>query len=313
VVAVSLLSGPPDGTHQIIWDAAAEVYRLMGRVDFGDPAGSGEIRGVGSYVNPDIQADPKDWSVVREWKFDREGADEWQRRQAYAMTDWVYEGIHFGLLTVYEWPLDFSEGTETDLETRHERDVLNFYLATSRDGVNWDLSWVYAGTPLVPRGGDGAWDKDGVFATAGNIVTHNDQHWIYYAGMNERHGSADTWAPDRDGAIGGATLRLDGFTGLAAGAATGSVTTKQFLLAGRQLLLNLDANQGQVRAEMLDASGQPIAGFTAAESIAMEGVDDLRLTPRWQNQPDLSALQGQVVQLRLTMSNATWYSFQVVA
>jgi hypothetical protein len=64
---------------------------------------------------------------------------------------------------------------------------------------------------------------------------------------------------------------------------------------------------------MLDATGQPIAGFTAADAIPIAAVDGVRIVPQWQNQADLSALEGQVVQLRLTMSNATWYAFQVRA
>ena len=58
---------------------------------------------------------------------------------------------------------------------------------------------------LIPRGADGSFDKDCVRPPA-NIITHNDEHWIYYAGMDERH-----YSVGRHLNIGLAKLRLDGF------------------------------------------------------------------------------------------------------
>ena len=114
-------------------------------------------------------------------------------------------------MSVYEWPGDTSEGP-TDLKKRHERDVMNYYLATSRDGDAWDLQWIYASQPIVRRGGAGAFDKD-LITPASTIVTHNDRHWLYYGGANERHGTPKVVFP-RKHAIGVATLRLDGFISL---------------------------------------------------------------------------------------------------
>ena len=34
---------------------------------------------------PDVKADPTDWTMVRSWKFDREGASERWRRQIYGV------------------------------------------------------------------------------------------------------------------------------------------------------------------------------------------------------------------------------------
>ena len=35
---------------------------------------------------------------------------------------------------------------------RRRRDALNVYLATSRDGLHYDLGWIGRGAPLVPPG-----------------------------------------------------------------------------------------------------------------------------------------------------------------
>ena len=103
-------------------------------------------------TNPNVVANPTEWQIVRQWHFNRQGEDEYLRRQIYSMTVWIHEGVYFGLMSVYEYPGDISEGRETDLWRHHERDVMNFYIATSRDCDDWDLTWVYAGQPIVPRG-----------------------------------------------------------------------------------------------------------------------------------------------------------------
>jgi len=146
------------------------------------------------------------------------------------MTDWGYQGVHFGLMSVLEHPTDVSEGVETDHVTRHERSIENYYISTSRDGVSWNFHWVYAGQPLVPRGPARGWDKDMIFPTS-CVITHRDKHWIYYGGNNERHGTAEkgVWFV-RQGGIGLAWLRVDGFVALEADRQGGTVITKPFKL-----------------------------------------------------------------------------------
>ena len=67
------------------------------------------------------------------------------------MTCWIYEGIYFGLMDVYTMDeKDFFDGF--DYEMRHEKDIMDFYFGVSRDGRNFDKSWIHARKPLVPRG-----------------------------------------------------------------------------------------------------------------------------------------------------------------
>jgi hypothetical protein len=220
--------------------------------------------------------------------------------------------VHFGLMAVLEYPTDVTEGTETDQVTRHERSIENYYFATSRDGVGWDLHWVYAGQPLVPRGPAGAWDKDMIFPVT-NIVTHDDRHWIYYGGNNERHGCAekDIWF-GRQGSIGLAHLRLDGFAALEAGDTEGTLTTHPFVLAGKHLELNVVAKDGgTVGVELLDADGQAIPGFSGDDAITASDVDDVRFRPAWSNQRNLAPLVGGTVRLRIGLHHARLYAFQL--
>ena len=292
-----------DTANQIIWDEEAQVYRLFTRTDYGTWGGEGEIRGTRSMTNPDVKADPTNWTIVREWKFDREGPEEWKRRQVYALTDWIYHGVHFASVLVFEWPNDMSEGS-VDYYKRHERNILEFYIATSRDADSWDLTWVYAGKPMVPRGPDGAWDKDFIIP-ASEIVTHNDKHWLYYGGSNERHG-----VPRTMNGIGVATLRLDGFVCLEAKDELGTVVTKPFMLEGENFQVNVKGSEFLV--EVLDRDGEPIPGFSAKEAAEYKGIDELRLKPKWTNDSHLSKLKGRIIRLKFHLKNARLYSFQVM-
>lgn len=164
---------------------------------------------------------------------------------------------------------------------------------------------MYAAQPLIPRGPDGSFDKDLLFP-ASEIVTHADQHWLYYAGATERHNIE----PRKHG-IGLAKLRLDGFVGLTAGAESGRVTTRPFKLDGSQLEVNVDARGGEVLVEVLNANSQPIPGFAGEAAMKEENVDGVRWQPRWKGKKNLASLAGQTVCLRLTWKRGTLYAFQV--
>jgi hypothetical protein len=299
-----------DFSNQIFWDSDVGLYRMFTRTDFGAAGGVDERRGVRMMTNPDVKRDAANWTVVRSWQFDREGPLEWKRRQLYMMTDWVYHRVHFALMSVYEWPVDYSEGMQTDHFTRHERDINNFYIMTSRDADNWDLRWIYEGKPFVPRGGHGAWDKDLLFPSS-RIVTLDDKHWIYYGGCNERHGTPDVCLPQRDPGIGLAWLRLDGFIALTAGDAPGMVVTKPFRLEGSKIQMNIDARAGEAKVGVLDEEGKPIKGYELDEAFGYRGIDELRLEPRWGEKINLEALRGRIVRFQFQLQNASLYSFQV--
>jgi hypothetical protein len=293
-----------DTYNQVLWDEAARTYRMYTRTDFGSVDGV-EIRGNRGMTNPDLKHNPTGWKTVRSWKLEREGPREGLRRQVYALTDWIYEGVHFALVRVIEFADDHREGGY-DLVRRHERDVCNSYIATSRDGDGWDLSWIYASQPIVPRGPDGSFDKDLTTPTS-QVITHQDKHWIYYIGGPERHAVEKGF----EGAIGLAWLRLDGFVGLEARGFEGTVQTRTFSLEGRALEVNVDAGRGGLVVEILDESGRPIPGYARADAEVSRAVDHLRLRPRWRGHADLSPLKGRNVALRFYLNDARIYSFRV--
>ncbi len=257
----------------------------------------------------DLKGHPADWKTVADKIcVDDPGKERnrWgqPRLQFNGMTNWIYEGVYFGLMDVYTMDKsNFFDGF--DYETRHDDDYMDFYIGTSRNGLSFDKSWIYARKPLVPRGAAGTFDKDGIKPPA-QIVTYNDEHWIYYGGMPERH-----YSRGRDLKIGLAKLRLDGFICLEAKDTPGTVVTKAFKLEGDKLEVNVDAKDGWVRIELLDANSKAIGGFSGRAAKQYKNADELRLKPQWNSGGDLSQLKGKTIKLRFTLQNARLYSSRI--
>jgi hypothetical protein len=219
---------------------------------------------------------------------------------------WRHEGIWFQLFNIWTAPRQ-QEYDENDDQNRHDRDVSDYYLGASRDVVAIDRSFVHNRWPLIPRGAGGTWDDD-IVVPSNNIVTRGDEHWIYYCGVNERIFNFKNH--DRS-YIGLAKLPLDRFIGLEASQAFGTAVTKPFSLAGSRLELNVDARQGEMRVEVLDSTGQSLAGYGGDEATTYRKMEGLRLSPRWKK--PLSQLIGQNIRLRFRLQNAGLYSFQFLA
>ncbi len=301
-----------DTLNQLVWDERAQLYRLFTRTDFGASGGPLEVRGARETINPNVKEDPANWKTVREWIFDREGPTEVQRRQIHTVNFWQHEGIDFGLMVVMEWPaFNIPQVAVGDDRRRHERDVWNCYLATRRGGHEspWDLSWIYAEKPLIPRGPDGSFDKD-LIHNASNVLTWNDQHWIYYTGWPNGH-MRHPYLP----AIGLATLPLDRFISLEPWKEVEPawLITKPFKLEGSHLELNVDAKAGGIGVEVLDEAGNPLPAFSKNQMEPLKAIDGLRLRPRWKDQADLASLRGRSVRLKFYLDRARLYAFQLKA
>lgn len=140
-------------------------------------------------------------------------------------------------------------------------------LAVSRD----TFSWQRLRKPFIPRGAPGAWDW-GMIYTDGPIL-HDNRLWFFYMAGNLTHNgrTAQLWqkpysTPNRRGK-GVAVLRPDGYVSVeAASYAPGILTTHRFRQEdGGQINVNVDASVGELRYELLEDTGEPIAGYTLAD------------------------------------------------
>jgi hypothetical protein len=309
-----------DFSNQIIWNPNTKRYLLLCREDFaatakdGSDGGKAEHRGVRVMEHEkgnDVMNYPTAWKTLTKFSLEDPNPSlipgtSTPSYQIHTFPLWFYEGVCFGMADVLmatNTPVD--EGKQ-DFHKRHDKGVWEFYMAPSRDAVNFDFTVAaYPRKALIPRGPDGSYDKDCVRPPA-NIITHNDEHWIYYLCTNERWG-ARYW----DARLALAKLRLDGFFYLEAKDLWGRVTTKPFKLEGDTLEINIDASQGEFLVEVLDENDKPYSGYGWDVNRVSKVVDELRFKPRWKNDKNLGQLKGKVVKLRFRMKNAKLYAFQI--
>jgi len=104
------------------------------------------------------------------------------------------------------------------------------------------------------------------------------------------------------------SLRLDGFVSVHAPYKRGEMVTKLFTFDGEKLHLNFATSAaGEIRVEIQDVDGQPISGYSLADSQTLIGNEIERIVA-WKNGQDVSQLVGKPVRLRFVMKDADLYS-----
>jgi len=204
--------------------------------------------------------------------------------EMYAMSMFHYGTNYLGLLRMYH----------------KTRDIIDIQLATSRNGKSWTR--LAREKPFIPTGAkQGDWDFGNNAVPATPPIQVGDELWFYYCGRSTLHNEIPN-----DGAIGLATLRLDGFASMDA-ANEGSLTTKPLSLEGQKLLLNADAANGEIRVEILDADGQTLSGYERESASVIVG-DEIRHQATWAND---QKLPHQPVRLKFHLSRAKLFAFWV--
>ena len=205
-------------------------------------------------------------------------------------------------------------GFLTHFDKRPRRQTQTLHLLSSRDGDAWSRP---PAPPLIPLSDVGEWDRFQILLTGAPPVVRGDRLLIYYRGTARRHNKVPrefdpAIAADQDPgemAIGLATLRRDGFASVNASYDGGTLTTVPYVLAGDALTLNVKADYGRVRVELLDAAGDPLPGFEAAACRAVTE-DSVDAPVRWAGDPSLRALGGRPVRLRFRLANARLYAYR---
>jgi hypothetical protein len=241
----------------------------------------------------------------------------------YNMAIFPYADGYVGMPAVfYRTGLD-AAGTNTD--GFHE-----IQLAFSRDLVNWqrlgNRSAFLSGSS-IESGRLGLFDRTQLLPTS-TPVEHGDELWFYYSGLKWRDNPyayhADKsprpqseWTSaeladynEGSGAVCLAALRKDGYFSLDAGASTGTMLTVPVTFGSDRLFLNLNAGTtGWAKVEVLNSQGQVIPGYTSSDATPITG-DGVRIPVSWKSGA-LDQLAGQTVQFRISLQNASLYSYQV--
>ena len=225
------------------------------------------------------------------------------RPELYNLDCVAYESVMLGLFSVWR-------GESGDREKINE-----VAIGFSRDGFHWDRANRQSFLPVSDAAG--SWNWANVQSAGGGCLIVGDELYFYVSGRQGRPGSN---APGVC-TTGLATLRRDGFASMdfmpdrapvMRAAETGTLTTRVITFAGEHLFVNADVSRGQLRAEILDESGQVIAPYSRDACVPVTA-NGTRQRITWQHAPSLAVVRNRKVRLRLTMTYGQIFSFWVSA
>lgn len=169
----------------------------------------------------------------------------------------------------------------------------------SRDGVTFERY----DPPVIPR--TAPKDRDGNRSNymANGLVQlpGNDREYAVYG--------TEAYYTGPDSRLRRFTYRVDGFVSLRADTEGGEAVTKPVTFDGEKLSINAKTNdKGQLRVEIQDQSGKPIAGFSLDDCQPFRG-DEVDHVITWKA-GDLKRLAGTSVRLRFVLENGDLFSYQ---
>jgi hypothetical protein len=212
--------------------------------------------------------------------------------QLYNLDAVAYESVLLGLFSIWRGqPLDRPKPNEV---------LVGF----SRDGFHWHRPDRRAFLPVSERHGD--WNWGNVQSAGGCCLVVGDKLFFYVSGRAGIKGSPLSGVCT----TGLATLRRDGFASMDAGRTEGTLTTRAVRFGGKHLFVNLEAPKGELRVEVLQRDGKPIAPLAKANCVAVRG-DRTGIAVTWKGVKDLSAVAGKPVCLRFHLRAGRLYSFWV--
>jgi hypothetical protein len=218
-----------------------------------------------------------------------------QTAELYNLDAVAYESVLVGLFSIWRGNPPQYPGREK---------INEICVGFSRDGFHWDRP---SHEPIVGVSEDpNAWNYSNVQSVGGCLLVVGDQLYIYASGRQSR----DTRVRKGFASSGLGTLRRDGFVSMDAGTEGGELTTRPVQFSGKHLFVNVDAAGGELRAEILDTSGNLIPPFSRQNCKAISS-NSTTARVSWNGQPDLSSLAGRSVKFRFYLATGSLYSFWV--
>jgi hypothetical protein len=247
--------------------------------------------------------------------------------------DWAKPAIIFGR----DWrdpgfaqfmelcPLKVNKGYVGMLTCYNASDkTISLELAASRDGIHWWRPVRRIALPQPPLGDYGG----GMMWQMRQPIVENGKMYIYYAGAQGLHGEIyDSRAVPRI-EVGGETVsgiptptlpfnsalcraswqfdRLWALVPSAGGPTIGEAVTRQLNPDGGRLAINVFVRKGgEFRAELEDAAGNPIPGFSVQECVPVKG-DHHQIFMRWKGGRNAPA---NAARIRFVLKSAFLYGY----
>jgi hypothetical protein len=187
-----------------------------------------------------------------------------ERTEIYNLSVFPHAAGFLGLPTMFRV---FTERSRDSIELGQSPldGPIDIQLVTSADGREWQRTLPRVN--VIPRGAPGTFDGGAILGVSSTPVSVRDKTWVYYTAINTGHGGK---LPTKRLTIGRAQWRRDGFVSLDADPHGGRLETKPLRFADSKLKINADASRGELRVALLEADGQPIAGYTLEDCGALK-------------------------------------------
>ncbi|MFH1498730.1 MAG: glycosyl hydrolase family 32 [Verrucomicrobiota bacterium] len=225
--------------------------------------------------------------------------------QLYNLDAVAYESIMLGVFEILLGP------NNRDCAEQGRPKITDLTLAYSRDGFHWHRPDRRAF--IASSRSQGTWDRGYVQSVGGVCAIVGDELWFYYSAA--AGGNKDT---DPEGgmyanrATGVARLRRDGFASMDAGAEEGTLLTRPLLFSGESLWVNVACADGELRAEILEEDGTPVAGLGREDCVPVRA-DSTKTQVMWTGGTGLDAVAGRPVRIRFYLRSGSLYAFWVSA
>ena len=207
-------------------------------------------------------------------------------------------------------PFRYGPGFLAFVEIYHQAlERLDTELAWSPDGRTWQR--VEPRQPVLPLGGEGAWDSHWVVPANNAPLAAGDRLRILYMAARTKHGSK---ARHRTG-LGLASIRKDGWVSLEAGRTEGTLVTAILpLQKPMELELNVNAYSGHVAVDVIpmDAGGRcfdPLPGYDTSAS-RIEHVDAVHQPIRWGEHAVVDPVEAGHCVLRIHLRQGSLFSYR---
>lgn len=313
-------SGPsvaysPDGLHWD-WQRKPEQYGLFSSSDvtnfFHDPYAN---RFTATYkttnrrhraVGVAVSQDGLKWSKPVEGAVF--GADDLDpdAAQIYGMPVFPYQGMYIGQPWIYHarW---IKYGKYTKPEVMYEAQegsprTVDAQFAWSHDMLSWTRPPVRE--PFISLGPDGSWDSKMIYTARAPVIV-GDKLFFYYGGFDRVHDDNG----ETKGAIGLATLRIDGFCSMHAGSREGWLISRREVFNTPVVTINANcAPGGYVTAELIDRNNKVIPGLSQQDCVPFTG-DSIRHELTWKTKQFPKKLLDKDKKVRFYVKNADLYSY----
>lgn len=210
--------------------------------------------------------------------------------QLYNLDCVAYESVLVGMFSIWR-------GQQIKPLPKINEQVVGY----SRDGFHWSRPDRRAFCPV--KANESVWNSGNLQSAGGCFLVVGDKLHFYVGAVAKGSKFADPMN------VGLATLRRDGFASMDAGEAPGTLTTRAMVFSGKYLFVNAAVAKGDLRVEVLEASGAPLSPFTADKCVPVKA-DGTKLPVAWETR-DLSSLAGKEVKFRFHLRHGELYAFWV--